>query len=219
MSLPSKVVIIQQCSLIIYTTVSCDRAFWLDGSHCLSADIQYVWCGCRQHHTPSSSITMVWVLCRVLSRCFYAKCFLGVAESETALRSKGLCPAPAHSVFFFFSILQEKFGEPANQDSQKLFGLISQFVHDFRRAHAEVIWGVQPVLRCVHVGSLRDNKKTCQPKPIEKAPIVDKFIKCFRNFFAAVCIFPSVLFLYRCFQVGTGCSSLQNKYNVKCWWR
>lgn len=100
---------------------------------------------------------------------------------------------------FFFSILQEKFGEPADQDSQELFGLISQFVHDFRRAHAEVIWGVQPVLHCVHVGSLRDNNKTCQPKHLEKATIVDKFIKCFRSLSFFFSSQPSVFIPLCCF--------------------
>ncbi|XP_024915519.1 formin-like protein 13 [Cynoglossus semilaevis] len=32
-----------------------------------------------------------------------------------------------------------KFGEPANQDSQELFGTISQFVHDFKRAYSDII--------------------------------------------------------------------------------
>lgn len=42
-------------------------------------------------------------------------------------------------LFLFFSLVKVKFGEPADQDSQELFGLICQFVHDFKRAHAEII--------------------------------------------------------------------------------
>ncbi|XP_033987624.1 protein diaphanous homolog 3-like [Trematomus bernacchii] len=38
-----------------------------------------------------------------------------------------------------YSVILVKFGEPADQDSQELFGLICQFVHDFRGAHAEMI--------------------------------------------------------------------------------
>ncbi|XP_070766720.1 uncharacterized protein [Enoplosus armatus] len=38
-----------------------------------------------------------------------------------------------------YSVILVKFGEPADQDSQELFGLICQFVHDFKRAHAEMI--------------------------------------------------------------------------------
>ncbi|XP_022618790.1 formin-like protein 13 [Seriola dumerili] len=38
-----------------------------------------------------------------------------------------------------YSVILVKFGEPANQDSQDLFGLICQFVLDFKRAHAETI--------------------------------------------------------------------------------
>ncbi|XP_071333419.1 uncharacterized protein [Trachinotus anak] len=38
-----------------------------------------------------------------------------------------------------YSVILVKFGEPADQDSQELFGLICQFVNDFKRAHAEVI--------------------------------------------------------------------------------
>uniref|UniRef100_UPI0037E7538C uncharacterized protein n=1 Tax=Semicossyphus pulcher TaxID=241346 RepID=UPI0037E7538C len=38
-----------------------------------------------------------------------------------------------------YSVILVKFGEPADQDSQELFGLICQFVHDFKRAHAEII--------------------------------------------------------------------------------
>ncbi|XP_044067459.1 formin-like protein 13 [Siniperca chuatsi] len=38
-----------------------------------------------------------------------------------------------------YSVILVKYGEPADQDSQELFGLICQFVHDFKRAHAEII--------------------------------------------------------------------------------
>ncbi|XP_070695075.1 uncharacterized protein [Pempheris klunzingeri] len=38
-----------------------------------------------------------------------------------------------------YSVILVVFGEPAGQDSQELFGLICQFVHDFKRAHAEII--------------------------------------------------------------------------------
>lgn len=38
-----------------------------------------------------------------------------------------------------------KFGEAADQDSQELFGLISQFVQDFRRTHADLRSGVTAV--------------------------------------------------------------------------
>ncbi|XP_035501867.1 formin-like protein 6 isoform X2 [Scophthalmus maximus] len=38
-----------------------------------------------------------------------------------------------------YSVILVKFGEPADQDSQELLGLICQFVHDFKRAHAEMI--------------------------------------------------------------------------------
>ncbi|XP_040914790.1 formin-like protein 13 [Toxotes jaculatrix] len=38
-----------------------------------------------------------------------------------------------------YSVILVKFGESADQDSQELFGLICQFIHDFKRAHAEVI--------------------------------------------------------------------------------
>lgn len=38
-----------------------------------------------------------------------------------------------------YSVILVKFGEPADQDSQELFGLICQFVHDFRRARAEIV--------------------------------------------------------------------------------
>lgn len=38
-----------------------------------------------------------------------------------------------------YSVVLVKFGEPADQDSQELFGLICQFVHDFKRAYAEMI--------------------------------------------------------------------------------
>eukprot|EP00063_Salmo_salar_P017101 XP_013991936.1 PREDICTED: formin-A-like [Salmo salar] len=31
-----------------------------------------------------------------------------------------------------------KFGEPMDQDSQELFGLVCQFVNDFKRTHAEI---------------------------------------------------------------------------------
>lgn len=38
-----------------------------------------------------------------------------------------------------YSVILVKFGEPADQDSQELFGLICQFIHDFKRVHAEII--------------------------------------------------------------------------------
>ncbi|XP_026223482.1 formin-like protein 13 isoform X2 [Anabas testudineus] len=38
-----------------------------------------------------------------------------------------------------YSVTLVKFGEPAEQDSQEFFGVISQFVHDFKRAHAEIL--------------------------------------------------------------------------------
>ncbi|XP_051805986.1 uncharacterized protein LOC127534554 [Acanthochromis polyacanthus] len=38
-----------------------------------------------------------------------------------------------------YSVTLVKFGEPADQDSQDLFGLICQFIHDFKRAHAETV--------------------------------------------------------------------------------
>ncbi|KAI3357778.1 hypothetical protein L3Q82_016171, partial [Scortum barcoo] len=38
-----------------------------------------------------------------------------------------------------YSVILVKFGEPADQDSQELFGLICQFVHDFKRARAEIV--------------------------------------------------------------------------------
>lgn len=41
-----------------------------------------------------------------------------------------------------FPLFQVRFGEAADQDSQELFGLISQFVHDFKRAHADLKSGV-----------------------------------------------------------------------------
>ncbi|KAK2897209.1 uncharacterized protein [Channa argus] len=37
-----------------------------------------------------------------------------------------------------YSVVLVKFGELPDQDSQELFGVIYQFVHDFRRAHAEI---------------------------------------------------------------------------------
>lgn len=40
-----------------------------------------------------------------------------------------------------FSFFQEKFGEPAGQDSKELFGLISQFVYDFKTTKSEIVWG------------------------------------------------------------------------------
>ncbi|XP_061591180.1 uncharacterized protein LOC133456670 [Cololabis saira] len=39
----------------------------------------------------------------------------------------------------FYSVILVKFGEPADQDSQQLFGVICQFLHDFKRAHAETV--------------------------------------------------------------------------------
>lgn len=38
-----------------------------------------------------------------------------------------------------YSVILVKFGEPVDQDSQEFFGLICQFVHDFKRAQAETI--------------------------------------------------------------------------------
>ncbi|MED6235582.1 hypothetical protein ATANTOWER_029494 [Ataeniobius toweri] len=38
-----------------------------------------------------------------------------------------------------YSAILVKFGEPPDQDSQELFGMIYQFLHDFRRAHAETV--------------------------------------------------------------------------------
>ncbi|XP_019960825.2 uncharacterized protein [Paralichthys olivaceus] len=36
-----------------------------------------------------------------------------------------------------YSVILVKFGEPPDKDSQELFGLICQFIHDFKRAHSE----------------------------------------------------------------------------------
>ncbi|XP_069566985.1 uncharacterized protein [Brachyistius frenatus] len=38
-----------------------------------------------------------------------------------------------------YSVILVKFGEPADQDSQELFGQICQFIHDFKRTKAETI--------------------------------------------------------------------------------
>ncbi|KAM4736743.1 uncharacterized protein FYW61_004408 [Anableps anableps] len=38
-----------------------------------------------------------------------------------------------------YSVILVKFGEPLDQDSQELFGMICQFLHDFQRAHAETV--------------------------------------------------------------------------------
>ncbi|XP_058499144.1 uncharacterized protein LOC131468658 isoform X2 [Solea solea] len=38
-----------------------------------------------------------------------------------------------------YSLILVKFGEPADQDSQELFGLICQFIYDFKRTYAEVV--------------------------------------------------------------------------------
>ncbi|TMS16885.1 Formin-like protein 13 [Larimichthys crocea] len=38
-----------------------------------------------------------------------------------------------------YSVILVKFGEPAEQDSQELFGMICQFVDGFKRTHAEMI--------------------------------------------------------------------------------
>ncbi|CAL9703186.1 unnamed protein product [Knipowitschia caucasica] len=38
-----------------------------------------------------------------------------------------------------YSVILVKFGEPADLDSQELFGVICQFIHDFKRAHAETV--------------------------------------------------------------------------------
>lgn len=63
----------------------------------------------------------------------------------------------AHPVFCF-SLFKVKFGEPADLDSQELFGLICQFVHDFKKAHADIIWAVLPELLCAQTG----NRCDCQ---------------------------------------------------------
>lgn len=39
-----------------------------------------------------------------------------------------------HLSFF----LKVKFGEPMDQDSQELFGLVCQFVNDFKETYAEI---------------------------------------------------------------------------------
>lgn len=46
---------------------------------------------------------------------------------------------------FLSPLFKVKFGEAADQDSQELFGLISHFVHDFRRTHADLRSGVTAV--------------------------------------------------------------------------
>ncbi|XP_035997675.1 formin-like protein 13 [Fundulus heteroclitus] len=38
-----------------------------------------------------------------------------------------------------YSVILVKFGEPPDQDSQELFGMICQFLHDFRRVYAETV--------------------------------------------------------------------------------
>ncbi|XP_068589178.1 uncharacterized protein [Cebidichthys violaceus] len=38
-----------------------------------------------------------------------------------------------------YSVILVKFGEPADQDSQELFGLICHFVNEFKEAHAEIL--------------------------------------------------------------------------------
>ncbi|KAM4610175.1 uncharacterized protein ACJ7VT_013485 isoform 2-T2 [Polymixia lowei] len=38
-----------------------------------------------------------------------------------------------------YSDILVKFGEPRDQDSQELFGLVCQFIHDFKRARAEIL--------------------------------------------------------------------------------
>ncbi|XP_041860518.1 formin-like protein 13 isoform X2 [Melanotaenia boesemani] len=38
-----------------------------------------------------------------------------------------------------YSAILVKFGEPADQDSQEFFGVICQFLHDFKRAYAETV--------------------------------------------------------------------------------
>ncbi|XP_072222932.1 uncharacterized protein [Leuresthes tenuis] len=38
-----------------------------------------------------------------------------------------------------YSAILVKFGEPADQDSQELFGVICQFLHDYKTAHAETV--------------------------------------------------------------------------------
>ncbi|XP_071758734.2 uncharacterized protein LOC139914344 [Centroberyx gerrardi] len=38
-----------------------------------------------------------------------------------------------------YSDILVKYGEPVHQDSQELFGLVCQFVHDFKRARAEIL--------------------------------------------------------------------------------
>lgn len=41
-----------------------------------------------------------------------------------------------------FPLFKVRFGEAADQDSLELFGLICQFVREFRRAHAELRSGL-----------------------------------------------------------------------------
>ncbi|GLD50442.1 formin-like protein 13 isoform X2 [Lates japonicus] len=38
-----------------------------------------------------------------------------------------------------YSVILVRFGEPVDVDSQELFGLICQFVHDFKKTHAEIV--------------------------------------------------------------------------------
>ncbi|XP_018546178.1 uncharacterized protein LOC108892814 isoform X2 [Lates calcarifer] len=38
-----------------------------------------------------------------------------------------------------YSVILVRFGEPADVDSQELFGLICQFVHDFKKTHTEIV--------------------------------------------------------------------------------
>ncbi|XP_029012351.1 uncharacterized protein LOC114858863 [Betta splendens] len=38
-----------------------------------------------------------------------------------------------------YTVILVKFGEPADKDSQELFGIVSQFVQDFKRARAELV--------------------------------------------------------------------------------
>lgn len=57
--------------------------------------------------------------------------FCSLTKSSCSRFLKNLC----------VTLFQEKFGEPADQDSMELFGLISQFVHDFKTAKSEIVWG------------------------------------------------------------------------------
>nr|XP_057907431.1 uncharacterized protein LOC131104361 isoform X2 [Doryrhamphus excisus] len=43
-----------------------------------------------------------------------------------------------------YAAILVKFGEASDQDSQELFGFICQFIHDFKRARADVMWTSGP---------------------------------------------------------------------------